>query len=49
MFDIFCFSAPVFWLHSVLAVVFLVVIVIVMRHFSVNLQYQEDEQVFLLF
>ncbi len=38
-------SSPTLWLHAILAVVFLVIAIVFMRHFSVNLQYEEDEQV----
>lgn len=37
-------NSPTLWVHSVLAVVFLIIAVIFMRHFSVNLHYEEDEQ-----
>ncbi|XP_053408695.1 calcium permeable stress-gated cation channel 1-like isoform X3 [Mercenaria mercenaria] len=33
------------WIHAILAVVFLVLAVIFMRHFSVNLTFDDDEQV----
>ncbi|XP_053390376.1 calcium permeable stress-gated cation channel 1-like, partial [Mercenaria mercenaria] len=33
------------WIHAILAVVFLAIAVIFMRHFSVNLTYDDDEQV----
>ncbi len=41
----FCRSSPTLWVHSVMALVLLVIAVIFMRHFSVNLQYEQDEQV----
>jgi hypothetical protein len=37
-------NSPTLWVHVVLAVVFLIIAVIFMRHFSVNLQYSEDDQ-----
>ena len=40
-----CCSSATLWLHSVLAVLFLVAAILFMRHFSVNLQCDEDEQV----
>ncbi|XP_060569118.1 calcium permeable stress-gated cation channel 1-like isoform X3 [Ruditapes philippinarum] len=33
------------WIHAILAVVFLALVVIFMRHFSVNLTFDDDEQV----
>ncbi|XP_061168815.1 CSC1-like protein 2 [Saccostrea echinata] len=38
-------DSPLLWVHAVLAVAFLILLVGLMRHFRVNLQYQEDEQV----
>ncbi|XP_064621129.1 calcium permeable stress-gated cation channel 1-like [Lineus longissimus] len=32
------------WVHGVFAVVFLIIAVYMMRHFSVNLQYEDDDQ-----
>ena len=40
-----CFSSPTLWVHSVFSVVFLVIAVLFMRHFSAHLQYVKDEQV----
>jgi ABC-type bacteriocin/lantibiotic exporter with double-glycine peptidase domain len=38
-------SSPVLWIHAIFAVVFLVIAMIFTRHFTTNLQYEEDEQV----
>ncbi|XP_074652654.1 mechanosensitive cation channel TMEM63B-like isoform X2 [Tubulanus polymorphus] len=37
-------GSPYLWVHAVLAVLFLIIAVYMMRHFSVNLNYEEDEQ-----
>lgn len=38
-------SSPLLWVHAVLAVAFLILLVGLMRHFHVNLEFEEDEQV----
>lgn len=38
-------SSPLLWVHAVLAVAFLILLVGLMRHFRVNLEFEEDEQV----
>jgi hypothetical protein len=38
-------SSPLLWVHAVLAVAFLILLVGLMRHFHINLEFQEDEQV----
>lgn len=36
---------PVLWVHAVMAVLYLVIVIAVLRHFSINLDTEEDEQV----
>lgn len=38
-------DSPLLWVHAVLAVAFLILLVGLMRHFHVNLEFEEDEQV----
>ncbi|GFS19654.1 CSC1-like protein 2 [Elysia marginata] len=38
-------ESPVLWVHAVMAVLYLVIVIAVLRHFSVNLDAEEDEQV----
>eukprot|EP00105_Crassostrea_gigas_P025532 XP_011446143.1 PREDICTED: CSC1-like protein 2 isoform X3 [Crassostrea gigas] len=38
-------DSPLLWVHAVLAVAFLILLVGLMRHFRVNLEFEEDEQV----
>lgn len=38
-------KSPLLWIHALLAIVFLIIIVALMHHFSRNLEYQEDDQV----
>ncbi|CAH1793257.1 unnamed protein product [Owenia fusiformis] len=37
-------NSPTLWVHALLAIVFLVIAVYFMRHFSINLRYEEDDQ-----
>ncbi|KAK3802083.1 hypothetical protein RRG08_049973 [Elysia crispata] len=36
---------PVLWVHAVMAVLYLVIVIAVLRHFSINLDTEENEQV----
>ncbi|KAK3087398.1 hypothetical protein FSP39_005417 [Pinctada imbricata] len=38
-------ETPLLWIHSILAVFFLILLIALMRHFRLNLEFQEDEQV----
>ncbi|KAL5008324.1 hypothetical protein ScPMuIL_013905 [Solemya velum] len=37
--------SPLLWVHAILAVVYLIIAVYFLRHFSANLEFDEDEQV----
>ena len=43
--DFYLSRSGLLWVHAVFAVLYLVIAIVFMRHFSVNLEYQEDEQV----
>ncbi|XP_048246055.1 CSC1-like protein 2 isoform X2 [Haliotis rufescens] len=38
-------NSPLLWVHALLAVIYLLLVVFMLRHFSVNLEFDEDEQV----